>query len=63
MTDVEADVGVPNYSAPEAVAYAFNAMCMGPPWVMWDTMTWSLKYLYVQHGLRESFTVSFKKHE
>ena len=38
-------------------------MTLGPPWVKWDKMTSSLKFLYVTQGLKECLTTSWEQHE
>ena len=46
----------------QAMRYAWKCMCMGPPWVLWDEMTESLKFLYVTMGLTEVYKTSWITH-
>ena len=49
-------------SSLKASRYAFKAMTMGPPWVIYDDWTEDLKVLYVVSGLRETFPTAWMEH-
>eukprot|EP00959_Pyramimonas_sp_CCMP1952_P423665 8874551-Pyramimonas_sp.AAC.1 len=40
----------------------FRCMCLGPPWVLWDDWTESVRGLCVTSGLREVFKTSWTEH-
>ncbi|CAK0899382.1 unnamed protein product, partial [Prorocentrum cordatum] len=45
-----------------ASKYMIKCMAMGPPWVIYDEWTESLRGLYVVSGLRETFSTSWREH-
>ena len=47
----------------QASRYAFRCMCLGPPWVRYDDMTESLRFLYIVEGLTETFSKEWAIHE
>eukprot|EP00959_Pyramimonas_sp_CCMP1952_P427829 8959936-Pyramimonas_sp.AAC.1 len=47
----------------QASKYFWKCMGLGAPWIKWDDMTESLRALYVETGLTELFTETWRTHE